>query len=196
MPRPLRRIVPGVPHHITQRGSRRQPIFFNDEGRRFYLRTLGDYCARRQVRCLAWCLMENHVHLILVPPTEDDLRGVLAPVHTRYSNAVNRRQGWTGSLFEGRYWSYPMDEAHTMIAIRYVENNPVVAGLVARAQDWRWSSARAHISRRGDMLTDLDWYGDVVPKWAAMLARGLEAGEGNEAIERAFRRGTGEIKHK
>jgi putative transposase len=189
MPRPLRRVVPGVPHHITQRGSRRQPVFFNDEGRRFYLRTLADYCARHDVRCRAWCLMNNHIHLVLVPPTEDGLRAVLAPTHTRYSNAVNRAQGWTGSLFEGRYWSYPMTEAHAMIAIRYVENNPVAAGLVARAEDWRWSSARAHVSRRPDKLTDLNWYGDAVPNWSAMLARGLEAADENEIVERSLRRG-------
>ena len=189
MPRQARRIVPGVAHHVTQRGSRRQPVFFNDEGRRYYLRTLAHYCLRREVKCRAWCLMDNHVHLILVPPAADDLRGVLAPTHTRYSNAVNRVQGWTGALFEGRYWSYPMDDAHAMVAIRYVENNPVTAGSVARAEDWQWSSARAHVSRRSDGLTDLDWYADSVPNWSAMLARGLEAAEESVNVEQALRRG-------
>ena len=82
-----------------------------------------------------------------------------------------------------------MTEAHAMIAIRYVENNPVAAGLVAQAEDWRWSSARAHISRRPDTLTDLEWYGDAVPNWSAMLARGLEAADENEIVERSLRRG-------
>jgi putative transposase len=82
-----------------------------------------------------------------------------------------------------------MTEAHVMIAIRYVENNPVAAGLVARAEDWRWSSARAHVSRRPDALTDIDWYGDTVPNWSAMLARGLEAADEREIVERSLKRG-------
>ncbi len=190
MPRLSRRVIPGVPHHITQRGSRRQPVFFSDIDRCYYLKTLAEYCERRAVACVAWCLMENHIHLILIPNAEDDLRGVVAPVHTRYSNHVNRARGWTGHLFEGRFWSYPMDDAHALVAVRYVENNPVSAGLVARAEDWRWSSARAHVSGDADGLTDVAVLGRQVTNWRAMLARGLEASDENERIERALKNGT------
>ncbi len=155
-----------------------------------YLKTHADYCARRAVPCLAWCLMENHVHLILVPRAEDDLRGVLAPVHTRYSNHINRERNWTGHLFEGRFWSYPMDEAHAMVAVRYVENNPVAAGFVGRAEEWRWSSARAHVTGHPDGLTDTAALSGHIANWSAMLAHGLEAADENARIERALRSGT------
>lgn len=189
MPRQPRQVVPGVPHHVTQRGSRRQPIFFSDRDRAFYVKTLADYCGRRSVQCLAWCLMDNHVHMILVPPQIDDLRGVVAPVHTRYSNHINRLRDWTGHLFEGRFWSYPMDEQHTMIAVRYIENNPVAAGLVAAAEQWTWSSARAHVSGRPDGLTDIASLSPHIGNWRAMLAKGLEAADENAVVEEALRRG-------
>jgi putative transposase len=189
MPRQPRQVVPGVPHHVTQRGSRRQPIFFSDNDRMYYLKTLSDYCAKRSVRCLAWCLMENHVHLVLVPPEADDLRAVIAPTHTRYSNHVNRANNWTGHLFEGRYWSYPMSEAHALVAARYVENNPVAAGLVRFAEDWRWSSAQAHITDRSDGLTDVNAFGSAITNWRAMLIKGLEASDEDLRIEKALRRG-------
>jgi putative transposase len=190
MPRQPRIVVPGAPHHVTQRGSRRQPVFFDDGGRRFYLTTLASYCTKFEVRCLAWCLMENHIHLLLVPPTETALRAVMGPVHTRYSNAVNRAHGWTGHLFEGRYWSYPCDDAHTMVAARYIENNPVAARIVDHAEDWRWSSARAHINRVADGLTDVEALGAHIASWSAMLATGLEASDESAAVERALKRGS------
>lgn len=189
MPRPARMVCPDLPHHITQRGNRRQPIFFTDADRRAYLTLLAERCTATGTRCLAWCLMDNHIHLILVPPETDSLRATLAPLHTRYAARINRREGWTGHLFEGRYWSYPMEDAHLMYAVRYVERNPVTAGLVTEAAAWRWSSARAHVSREPDGLTDIDALGQHVPNWHAMLAHGLEAGGDDEAIEKALRRG-------
>ena len=92
--------------------------------------------------------MDNHAHLILVPETADGLRAVLGEAHRRYTRAVNFREGWRGSLFQGRFASYPMDDAHLMAAVRYVENNPVAAGMLERAEDWRWSSARSHVRGR------------------------------------------------
>lgn len=189
MPRLPRLICPEVPHHITQRGNRKQRIFFNDNDRRAYLQLLADRCIATGTRCLAWCLMDNHVHLILVPPAVDSLRATLAPLHTRYAARINQREGWSGHLFEGRYWSYPMDDAHLMFAVRYVERNPVTAMLVAQAEDWRWSSARAHIAGEPDGLTDIEAIGQHVPNWRAMLADGLEASSHNEAIEKALRGG-------
>src|SRR5688572_31303594 len=87
----------------------------------------------------------NHVHLILVPADADGLRGALAEAHRRYSRRINFAHGWTGYLWQGRFASYPMDDAHLIAAIRYVERNPVEAQLVAEADDWEWSSARAHL---------------------------------------------------
>lgn len=180
MARLARIVIPGAPHHVTQRGNRRQPIFFSDADRILYLDLLREGLAAARVECLAWCLMDNHVHLILVPATADGLRAALAEAHRRYTRHVNAREGWTGYLFQGRFASYPMDDAHLMAAVRYVELNPVAAGLVAHAQDWRWSSARAHVAGRrmsGDPLTNVAALGAHVRNWHAMLRHGLEASD-------------------
>lgn len=180
MARLSRIVVPNVPHHVTQRGNRRLPVFFSDEDREAYLALVAEACAVRGTRCLAWCLMDNHIHLILVPAREDGLRATLAEAHRRYTRRVNFREGWRGHLFQGRFASYPMDDAHLMVAARYVERNPVAAGLVAQAEDWRWSSARSHLSGRrvaGDPLTDVAALGCHVRNWRALLRRGLEAGD-------------------
>ncbi len=189
MPRLPRLVCPDVPHHITQRGNRKQQIFFSDSDKRAYLQMLTDRCQATGTRCLAYCLMDNHIHLILVPPRIDALRATLAPLHTRYAARINQREGWSGHLFEGRYWSYPMDDAHLMTAVRYVERNPVTAKLVARAEDWKWSSARAHINGQDDSLVDISALGQHVTNWRAMLESGLESADYDDAIEKALRGG-------
>ena len=186
MARLPRIVIPGVAHHVTQRGNRRLPVFFGDEDRRLYLDLLRDGLARADVRCLAWCLMDNHVHLVLVPATADGLRGALGEAHRRYTRHVNFREGWRGHLFQSRFASYPMDDAHLLAALRYVENNPVAAGMAARAQDWRWSSAASHVAGKrvaGDRLTDLSALGLRVANWRAMLRHGWQAGDLDAAGE-------------
>jgi putative transposase len=189
MARLARLVIPHAPHHVMQRGNRKLPVFFSDDDRKAYVALITDACARQQTRCLAWCLMDNHIHLILIPASEDGLRATLAEAHRRYSRAVNAREGWTGYLFQGRFASYPMEDAHLMAAIRYVENNPVAAGLVKRAEDWVWSSTRAHISGKPDGLTDLSYDFGGIANWRAMLTKGLEAADEDPAIEAAMRSG-------
>ena len=199
MARLSRIVLPGIAHHVTQRGNRRLPVFFNDDDRALYLELLRDGCAAAQVRCLAWCLMDNHVHLVLVPETPDGLRAALGEAHRRYTRHVNFREGWRGHLFQSRFASYPMDDAHLMAAVRYVENNPVAAQMVKQAEDWQWSSAKSHIAGRRtkrDPLTDVAHLGAHVPNWRAMLRHGLAAGGVSnvgeaviEAIEARLRTG-------
>lgn len=189
MPRSARMVIPGVAHHVVQRGNRRQRIFFDDADRRAYLTLLAQACDRHLAACLAWCLLDNHIHLILVPACEDGLRAPLASVHTAYAQRLNLQRELSGHLFQGRFASYAMDDAHLMVAVRYVENNPVKAGLVERAEAWPWSSARAHVERRPDGFTDIVAIGEHVPNWRAMLAHGLEAGDSDEQVERALRCG-------
>jgi putative transposase len=177
MARLARIVIPDVPHHVTQRGNRRQPVFFSDDDYSAYVDLITQACSREGVRCLAWCLMPNHVHLILTPPAEQSLRAALGEAHRRYSRRINLAHGWTGYLWQGRFASYPMDEAHLVTAVRYVELNPVKAKLVQRAVDWRWSSARAHISGVRDGLTDMDALAGIHRNWRAMLRHGLEAGD-------------------
>ena len=199
MARLPRIVIPGVAHHVTQRGNRKLPVFFSDADRARYLELLREGCAKARVQCLAWCLMDNHIHLILVPEDADGLRAALAEAHRRYTRSVNLREGWSGHLFQSRFASYPMDDAHLMAAVRYVERNPVAAGLVRVAGEWRWSSAASHLAGKraaDDPLTDVAALGAHVSNWRALLKHGLEAGDAGaegeavaEAIEK--RLGTG-----
>jgi putative transposase len=190
MARLARIVVPEVAHHVTQRGNRRQEVFFGDDDYAAYRDLVADACAANNVRCLAWCLMPNHVHLILVPGSADGLRAALAEAHRRYSRRINLAQGWTGYLWQGRFASYPMDDAHLMTAIRYVELNPVAAHMVKEAGDWPWSSARAHLSGKGDGLTDLAALDGLFRNWRAMLREGLEAGDLDDAAQAAIESST------
>lgn len=188
-----RLVVPGVPHHVTQRGNRRQDVFFSDDDYAAYRALLAEACTRTGISCVAWCLMPNHLHLILTPPEPDSLRAALSDAHRRYSRRINFAHGWTGFLFQGRFASFPMDEAHLMTAVRYVELNPVKARLVKQAEDWRWSSARAHLTGKADGLTDLMALAGVHRNWRAMLRNGLGAAglsdEDAAAIKRHARTG-------
>ena len=186
MPRSARIVVPDLAHHVIQRGNRQQAIFYCDDDRRAYVDLLRIYCRKTGTRCLAWCLMDNHVHLVLVPQTADGLRATLAAVHTAYSQRINAAQATSGHLFQGRFLSYPMDDAHLMVAVRYVENNPVKAGLVSQAEQWPWSSARAHIAQKSDGLTDIAAVGQHIANWQAMLSLGLEAAD---QVDHAIRTG-------
>ena len=146
MARIARIVVPGLPHHVTQRGNRRGQVFFEEADYALYLDMLAESAARAQCEVWAYCLKPNHVHIILVPSEADGLRRTFAELHRRYAGYVNARARTTGHLWQGRYGSVVMDEAHLFHAIRYVTLNPVRAGLVKRAEDWAWSSARAHLA--------------------------------------------------
>jgi len=139
MARIARVVAAGLPHHVTQRGNRRQPVFFGDDDYKAYRALLAEGCRAAGVAIWAYCLMPNHVHLILVPSDADGLRAALGEVHRRYTRQVNLREGWRGYLWQGRFASFPMDESYLLACARYVELNPVRAKLVRRAADWRWS---------------------------------------------------------
>ena len=155
MARLARIVVPETPHHVTQRGNGRERTFFSDDDFALYRDCLGQACREANVGVWAWCLMPNHVHLILTPSDDDGLRRALARVHRRYAGIVNARRRRTGHFWQGRYGAVAMDEDHLAAAFRHVSLNPVRARLVARAQDWRWSSARAHLGFDEDGLTDV-----------------------------------------
>jgi putative transposase len=188
MARIARVVVPGVPHHVTQRGNRRLDTFFNDDDCRAYIDLLAEHAAAAEVAVWAYCLMPNHVHLILVPQDEDGLRKALGEAHRRYTRRVNVREGWRGHLWQERFHSFAMDEGHLLAAARYVELNPVRAKLKRRARDWRWSSARAHLAGEDDALVTAAPLLERVPDWRAFLAGGLEA-DALEALRRHTRTG-------
>ncbi|MCG2642894.1 MULTISPECIES: transposase [Bradyrhizobium] len=155
MARLARVVIPGHPHHVTQRGNGRARTFFDDGDYALYRDLLAANCKAAGVEVWAWCLMPNHVHLILVPSDPDGLRHALARVHRSYAGTIQARRKRTGHFWQGRFGAVVMDEQHLAAALRYVSLNPVRARLVQRAQDWRWSSTRAHLRGRDDGLTVL-----------------------------------------
>ncbi len=188
MARLARVVAAGVPHHVTQRGNRRQPVFFGDDDYAAYLRLLADGCKAARVAVWGYCLMPDHVHLILVPKDPDGLRAALGEAHRRYTRHINMREGWRGYLWQGRFASFPMDKPYLLACARYVELNPVRAGLKRRARDWKWSSARAHLSGQDDSLVKVKPLLDLAPDWAASLRQGLDEDD-RDAIRAAERTG-------
>ncbi len=170
MARIARVVAPGYPHHITQRGNRRQTTFFCDEDYLAYIDLLAEWCRKYQVDIWAWCLMPNHVHLIAVPQTEDGLARAVGEAHRRYTRRINFREKWRGHLWQERFSSFPMGESHTLAATRYIEMNPVAAKLVANPQDYRWSSARAHLEGKDDGLVKVAPLLEMVGDWRKFLA--------------------------
>jgi len=156
MPRQARVVIPGTPHHVTQRGNRRQRTFFCEADYITYLRLAAEAFAAHGVEIWAYCLMPNHVHLIATPKRPDDLALAVGAAHVRYTRQVNLRERWTGYLWQGRFASFPMDEDYLRQCVRYVALNPVRAGLVRRAVDWPWSSVRAHLGGQPDPLLTPD----------------------------------------
>ena len=124
---------------------------------------------------MGWCLMPNHVHLILVPSDPDGLRRALARVHRSYAGIIQARRKRSGHFWQGRFSAVAMDEEYLAAALRYVSLNPVRARLVERAQDWRWSSTRAHLRGKEDGLTALAPIKDRFPRFADLLASEPEA---------------------
>jgi len=174
MARLARIVIPGLPHHVTQRGNRREAIFFEDGDHEIYLDLLAEQTLKAGVAVWAYCLMPNHVHLILKPTRADDLGRAIGEAHRRYTNFINARGRWTGHLFQSRFSSVVLDDSHLIRAVCYVSLNPVRARLVARPEDWKWSSARAHISGVDDALVTVRPVLDRIPHLKDLLHAGME----------------------
>ncbi len=170
MPRIARVIAAGIPHHVTQRGNRRMPTFFSDDDYRAYLALMDEWCRKCGVAVWAYCLMPNHVHLVVVPERDDSLHRAIGETHRRYSRMINFRENWRGHLWQGRFASFPMDETYLLAAARYVELNPVRAGLVTKASEWPWCSARAHLAAADDGLVTVAPLLEMAGDWQLFLA--------------------------
>lgn len=145
MARIARVVAPGCWHHVTQRGNRRQIVFFADADRAMYLQLLTQHCRRASLEIAGYCLMGNHVHLVVIPVSDTGLAKALGRTHGDYARWLNIQRGEVGHVWQNRFYSCPLDERHQWEALRYVELNPVRAGLVRQAWDWPWSSAAAHV---------------------------------------------------
>ncbi len=162
--------VPGCPHHVLHRGNRKQNVFLDDSDRLVYLRLMREACKRYRTFIWTYTLMTNHVHHVAVPEREDSLHKTIKVAHGEYTSYFNKKYDVVGHAWQGRFKSFPMDESYCRNAIRYIERNPVRAGLVKRAEDYLWSSAAAHCGLRDDMLLS----GDCplvleIPDWSDWL---------------------------
>jgi putative transposase len=174
MPRNSREVAIGYPHHITQRGNNREPVFVDDEDRWTYLDALNHYTQKYQVDIWAYCLMTNHIHLLAVPHDQNSLARGVGLANMVYTQYLNRKYNRSGRIWQNRFFSSIVDTDEYLWAVaRYVESNPVVAGLVTSAEKYEWSSAKCHLLGMDDLLVeqstwlepeDLDAYRKFLPK--------------------------------
>jgi putative transposase len=179
MGRFARVVVVDVRHHVTQRGNARQPILTSDGDRITYLALLRQYSELHGLGVLGYCLMSNHVHLIAVPHAQDAMARTLKQAHGRYATYWNARQSSSGHVWQGRFYSCPLDETHLWEALRYVELNPVRAKMVVTAEQWGWSSAAAHCGKVADAMLEMKRWDRrwTVVEWQRFLAEGASESE-------------------
>lgn len=169
MARMARLVVPDYPHHVTQRGARRQNTFFSDYDYRMYVELLGKALERSEAEIWAYCLMPNHVHLVVVPRRRDSLAGLFRNAHRTYALAINAREGWQGHMWQERFHSFVMDEDHLLAAVRYVELNPVRAGICHDPGGWSWSSYQAHVDGVDDKLVTVEPMLSRIRDWESYI---------------------------
>ena len=182
MARLPRIVVPGYPHHVINRGNRRQTVFFSDDDKKYFYELLKREAARAKISIWVYCFMDNHVHLIAVPETEDGLAKGIGEAQRKYALTINIRNDWKGHLWEERFKSCPMGESYLYSAVRYIEKNPVRARIVKNAEDYYWSSARAHVFLGNDDLLSDFFLTSLIPDWAAYLK--VETNETDEIFLR------------
>ena len=141
MARLPRIVIPNIPHHVTQRGNRRMQTFFEREDYEYYLKLMSVASKKFNIRFLAYCLMPNHIHLLVIPPKQESLRLAISYIHEKYSKFINEKKKWKGHLWQGRFFSVPLDAQHFEACVPYIELNPVRAGLIDKANEYEWSSA-------------------------------------------------------
>jgi putative transposase len=191
MPRLARIVLAGTPHHITQRGTNHQLVFRTRKDRRVYLDLLRQQSRLANVSILAYCLMPNHVHLIATPRDESGLAVLLRRLHGRYAQYFNASRTRTGHLWQNRYFSCPMGATHLWTALRYVEQNPLRAGLAASPDAFEWSSASAHLVGQDRWrVLDMHFWRDAggITAWRNLLD-GTESEDSCIALRRATHAG-------
>jgi putative transposase len=153
MPRIARVIATGYPHHITQRGNNRATVFFDDEDRQTYLKLLAGYAEKHHFQIWAYCLMDNHIHLLAVPETENSLARGIGLTNQVYTQYLNRKMKQSGRIWQNRFFSCVVENDQYLWAVaRYIERNPLKAGLAENAEAYHWSSAKAHVTGAANTL--------------------------------------------
>lgn len=175
MARLARSIVVGYPHHLVQRGNYDQPVFDGEADYRRYLGWLSEYAPRYGVEIWAYCLMSNHVHFICVPKTEDALARTFNTLHMRYAQYFNGKRDVRGHLWRARFMSCVLDDPSVREEVRFVETNPLRAGIVIRAEDYPWSSSRSHVfGNRDSILSEGCFLLKEISDWRRYLSDGGE----------------------
>jgi putative transposase len=196
MARLPRLVVPGLPHHVIQRGNDRQSIFRDESDRHRYLEILQDVIRTHRLAIHAYVLMDNHVHILASPATAEGLSRTMQSLGRRYVGWFNARHGRSGTLWEGRFRCAVIEtERYLLACMRYIELNPVRAGMVVRAGDYPWSSAGFHLGQRqSQLVTDhpLFWALGNTPferevAWRSLLDQGLPDQEVRKISESAFK---------
>ncbi|MCB2211123.1 transposase [bacterium] len=176
MPRSARMVEPGIPYHITHRGYKKKEIFIDQKDVMFYKKLIERHFISAKTELLAYCIMNNHVHLIVVPGYQWSLAKSVGFVHRDYAVYWNQRYVDQAPVWQGRYYSEPLSEVHLLLAMRYVEQNPLRAGLVEFAEQWPWSSARVHLGIAPDPLVNTDFLGSLVDDWESALRENVPEG--------------------
>lgn len=188
MSRFARIVVPGIPHHVTQRGNRGMQVFLDDEDRQTYLDLLREYCSRYKVYVWAYVLLPDHIHLVLVPINRQALGQAMRETHTAYAHYFNRKTQERGHLWQGRFSSCVLDETSLWAAVRYLERNPLRRAIASRPEAYPWSSAMGHAGLRDDILLSEGFPPkEVIRDWPGWLRE--EDAEGEEKIRRHTRTG-------
>ena len=173
MPRIARLVVPGYPHHITQRGNYRQEVFKDDADRRRYLELIASYSKKFDFTILSYCLMNNHVHFVAIPKNEDSMARTFSIAHTRYSQYFNNKMKANGHLWQGRFYSCVLDDRHLVASAKYVERNPVRARIVKHPIEYTWSSAKEHTDKLYNGILDTSALFDYIDirqnKWKEFI---------------------------
>jgi putative transposase len=180
MARLARTVVVNVPHHVTQRGNARQFLLASDAERLVYLDLLRESLGLHPLLLLGYCLMSNNIHLVVIPRDARALALALKQTHGRYASYWNASHQSSGHVWQGRFYSCPLDSSHVWIALRYAELNPVRVGLVTEAESWTWSSAAAHCGcREPDGCLDMETWKDrwSTGTWREYLAEGESQGD-------------------
>jgi len=175
-------VIPGCPHHVIKRGNRRQTVFFSDKDKKTYYDLLKRIIKKTGIVIWTYCLMDNHVHLIAVPEKENSLAKGIGRAARDYSLIINIRNDWKGHLWQKRFDSYPLGETHLYFAVKYIEQNPVRAGIVEKAEDYFWSSARSHVFKEKDELLSDFYLMSEIPDWVSYLRE-----ETKESDKKLFR---------
>ncbi|MCL5072409.1 MAG: transposase [Actinobacteria bacterium] len=179
MARLARIVSPDFPHHIIQRGNRRQDVFFKEQDYENYLNLLQAHSRQFSLEILAYCLMTNHIHIIAIPKNADSLSRAIGETHRKYTNLINKRNKWTGYLWQGRFSSYILDEPYLFAALKYMLYNPVRAKLCKNPWEYKWSSARYYIigEDKPNSLLKKDFFNSIINDWKEFLTEDITSEE-------------------